>query len=65
MLAEESEVTPNSQECTMKFYLLPPSERCSQREPGDEGRARLHLLRRSACALGPPDATSTMAHLSC
>lgn len=65
MLAGESEVTPGSQECKTKFYLFQPSEHCSQRGPGEEGWAQLHLLRRSVRALGPPDATSTMAHLSC
>lgn len=65
MLADESEVTSRSQECKTKFYLLRPSEPCSQRGPGEEGWAQLHLLHHSVCALGPPDAPSTMAHLSC
>lgn len=61
MLADESEVTSSS-----KFHLLQPSERCSQRGPGEEeGWAQLLLLRSSVCALGPPDATSAMARLSC
>lgn len=65
MLADESEVTSSSEECKTKFYLFQPSEHRSQRGPGEEGWAQLHLLRRPVCALGPPDATSTVAHLSC
>lgn len=63
-LADEPEVTSSSQECKTKFYLFQPSEGCSQSVPGEEGRARLHLLRRPACVLGPPDANSTGARLS-
>lgn len=64
MLADESEVTSSSQEYKTKFYLFQPPEQRSQRAPGEEGWARLYLLHRPVCALGPPDANSAISHLS-